>query len=71
MERFCKLVIASTSFGMGIDCSDLHRVIHRGLPSTIEDYMQETGRAGRDEKLASEMLHEGKQGHYTTQEMKA
>ena len=49
MERFCKaestlrLVIATMSFGMGIDCSDLRRVIHWGLPSTIEDYVQETG----------------------------
>ena len=77
VERFCKaestlrLVIATMSFGMGIDCSDLRRVIHWGLPSTIEDYVQETGRAGRDEKMASAVLHEGKQGHYATQEMKA
>ena len=64
VERFCKaestsrLVIATMSFGMGIDCSDLRRVIHWGLPSTIEDYVQETGRAGRDEKMASAVLHE-------------
>ena len=67
MKQFCKLVIATTSFGMGIDCSDLHHVIHYGLPSTIEG----TGRAGRDEKLASEVVNERKQGHYSTQEMKA
>ena len=57
-------------FSMGIDCSDLRCVKNWGLPSTIEDYVEETGRAGRDEKLASAVLHEGKQGHYATQKMK-
>ncbi len=49
---------------MGIDCSDLRRVIHWGLPSTLEEYVQETGRAGCDGELASAVLHEGRQGRH-------
>jgi len=43
-----RLVIAITAFGIGVDCPDFRRVIHWGLPSDIEEYVQESGRAGRD-----------------------
>lgn len=42
-----RLIIATTTFGMGIDCADISKIIHWGIPSTLEEYVQETGRAGR------------------------
>ena len=41
-----RLVITTTAFGMGIDCPDIRQIIHWGLPSTLEEYVQETGRCG-------------------------
>ena len=65
-----RLIIATTAFGMGIDCPDIRRVIHWGLPSHIEDYAQETGRAGRDGKPAEAVLFGGKIGKHSSDTMK-
>ena len=43
-----RVVIATTAFGMGIDIADICQIINWGLPSTLEEYVQETGRCGRD-----------------------
>ena len=51
-----RLVVATSAFGMGVDCPDVRQVIHWGVPEDAETYVQESGRAGKDGKPAFALL---------------
>ena len=65
-----RILIATTAFGLGVDCPDIERIINWGSPNTLEELVQETGRGGRNGRQVDAILYTKKIGKKLTTDMR-
>lgn len=53
----CRVVIATSALGMGVNIPDVRQIVHYGVPSDLESYVQEVGRGGRDGNPCKAVLY--------------
>ena len=56
-DSVVRVVICTIAFGLGIDVPDIRCVINFGVPLSVENFFQESGRAGRDGEAATSILY--------------
>ena len=56
-DGVCQILFYIIAFGMGLNISNIYRVIHDGSAGSVEQYVQERGRGGRDGCLCEVMLY--------------
>lgn len=53
----CRIVIATSALGMGVNIPNIRQILHYGTPPDLESYLQEVGRGGRDGKPCKATLY--------------
>ena len=69
MTEKTPIVVATNAFGMGIDKPNVRVVVHLNLPNSVENYVQEAGRGGRDGKKAFSVVLTNESDIEATQEL--
>lgn len=71
-EGHMRVLISTVAFGMGVNCKKVRRIIHFGPSKTVEMYIQECGRAGREGEASScILLHNGLLGAHCDIDVKS
>lgn len=64
----CDIVIATSAFGLGIDCDEIRSVVHACMPETVDRWYQEIGRGGRDGRSSVGLLLPDDPNHFENDE---